>query len=189
MPVVPVIIGPPLPASTVDNMENEEYYCYLMLLFHPWRSMQDLKQHEQSWQSAYEAAPFNNHTRSLISNMTVDRECRDAKADHCFPSSEDPLSQFSCSQEDPELEGELLSLLLEEEDTCHQHLQGGDGQAICQGAQAYSRMPEDERELQRIAERMSADAECPAQRMVVEDGCTQITQALEATIEDHKRLM
>ena len=172
-----------------NNKANEEFYQYLMLLFHPWQMIQELKGHEESWQTAYNAASFNDYTCSLISNMTIDYECWDAKADHTFPSSQGPLSQFLSSADDAEVEEDLSLLLLEEGNTHYQLFQGDKVHALCKEAQASNALPEDKWQLQWIVEKMCADVEPFAHQSDGEDNCTEDTQHLEASVEDHKWIM
>lgn len=116
-PVVPIIIGPPLPAAFVGSGVNDESYRYLMLLFCPWRSVHDLKRENDSWETAYQATVFSDYAHSLIANMTVDWECRDAKAERSFASYQELPGPFSA--EDSDMEQDQLSSLLEVEDICH----------------------------------------------------------------------
>ncbi|KAG6376680.1 hypothetical protein JVT61DRAFT_1688 [Boletus reticuloceps] len=79
-PVVPVIIGDALPKRNGDAIHDKEYFRYLLLLFKLWRSYEDLCSDGSSWKDAFEQSVFSSYCRSLISNMEVDAECRDARA-------------------------------------------------------------------------------------------------------------
>lgn len=81
--VVPVPIGPSMPRR--DQTDAYPRYCRLMLiLFKPWRTLLDLRDGSQSWESMFQ--PFvltlNNECRGIIDNMQVLHECRDSRNDH-----------------------------------------------------------------------------------------------------------
>ncbi|KAF8136455.1 hypothetical protein EV363DRAFT_1122292, partial [Boletus edulis] len=77
--VVPVILGHSLPRHGTENCQDNEYYQYLLLLLMPWRSLPDLRPDGTTWQAVYEATQFSPYCESLIRNMHVNAECRDAK--------------------------------------------------------------------------------------------------------------
>ncbi|KAF8125570.1 hypothetical protein EV363DRAFT_1098360, partial [Boletus edulis] len=77
--VVPVLIGDALPTRNGDPSRDEEYYHYLLLLFKPWCEYEDLRSDGINWKTAFEHTVFSSYCRSLIRNMEVDAECRDAR--------------------------------------------------------------------------------------------------------------
>ncbi|KAF8421886.1 hypothetical protein L210DRAFT_3319027, partial [Boletus edulis BED1] len=77
--VVPVILGQSLSRCGTDTLHDDDYYRYLLLLFKPWRSFTDLRADGSTWREAYESTRFSPQCVSLIRNMEVDAECRDAK--------------------------------------------------------------------------------------------------------------
>ncbi|KAF9791305.1 hypothetical protein BJ322DRAFT_1171947 [Thelephora terrestris] len=77
---VPVPIGPALPRR--DRSELFPKYCRLMLiLFKPWCTVEDLRAPDQTWPNAFNefVARSDNNTKSILDNMQVLHECRDAK--------------------------------------------------------------------------------------------------------------
>lgn len=81
--IIPVPIGPALPRR--DRKDIYERYCRLMLiLFKPWRSVNDLRQHGQSWAKAFadylDVCP-ENHC-AIMNNMQMLHECKDSRDDH-----------------------------------------------------------------------------------------------------------
>jgi hypothetical protein len=82
LPFVPVILGPSL---TRADRSSEEYglWCRAMLiLFKPWRSIEDLKTSHKSWSSVYDAHSFPDHLQTVIQNINVEFDCQDAR-DFC----------------------------------------------------------------------------------------------------------
>ncbi|KAF8426463.1 hypothetical protein L210DRAFT_3307599, partial [Boletus edulis BED1] len=78
-PVVPVLIGDAVPKRNGEFIHDEEYYRHLLLLFKPWRAYDDLRSNEISWKEAFDRTDFSPYCRSLIADMEVDAECREAR--------------------------------------------------------------------------------------------------------------
>jgi len=77
---IPVPIGPAFPRR--DRAELFPKYCRLMLvLFKPWRVVEDLRTHGQTWVDAFNEfmEVCDESIKSLLDNMQVLHECRDAK--------------------------------------------------------------------------------------------------------------
>jgi len=80
---VPVLIGPATPRR--DQPEARPRYCRLMLtLFKPWRTLVDLREGSQSWESTFQvlSTTMNDNQRRIVNNMQVLHECRDSRNDH-----------------------------------------------------------------------------------------------------------
>jgi hypothetical protein len=82
-PVVPVLLGPPIPRR--DRDDTRERYCRSILtLFFPWRSFQDLCDVDQTWEKAFEI----RHTRitpesyKIIDNIQLLQECKNDRDEH-----------------------------------------------------------------------------------------------------------
>lgn len=72
-------IGPPLPRK---DRGDREIYCRVMLvLFRPWRTGLELRESNQSWDSAFCSYTFSAHQRRIMDNMNVLYECKDAAHD------------------------------------------------------------------------------------------------------------
>ncbi|KIO18007.1 hypothetical protein M407DRAFT_84404, partial [Tulasnella calospora MUT 4182] len=77
--LVPVLIGPTLAAK---NSNYERYCSDMLLLFKPWRSLDDLRQPGESWSNAFERCMFSEESLKIIANMNHLHECRDAKDEY-----------------------------------------------------------------------------------------------------------
>jgi hypothetical protein len=82
-PVVPVLIGPPIPRR--DREDTRERYCRSILtLFFPWRSFQDVCNVDQTWAQAFEAryAKITSESRKIIDNIQLLQECKNDRDEH-----------------------------------------------------------------------------------------------------------
>lgn len=77
--LVPVIIGPTLNSR---NGDYEQYCCDMLLLFKPWRTLNDLRKPGESWAQAFQAYAFDDASNRIIQNMNHVHECRDAKDEY-----------------------------------------------------------------------------------------------------------
>ncbi|KAF8990435.1 hypothetical protein BDQ17DRAFT_1174277, partial [Cyathus striatus] len=67
-----------------DHDASHERHAHLMLiLFHPWRSVHDLRQQFGSWLQAFNHfhANCSEHVHKIIDNMQVLHECKDSRDD------------------------------------------------------------------------------------------------------------
>ncbi|TFK91100.1 hypothetical protein K466DRAFT_439813, partial [Polyporus arcularius HHB13444] len=74
--------GPALPRY--DREDQRDRHCRLMMiLFSPWRTAHDLKDADESWESAYARAKvgFLAHHLAVIENMAELNLCRDSRDD------------------------------------------------------------------------------------------------------------
>ncbi|KAG8942843.1 hypothetical protein FRC04_003474 [Tulasnella sp. 424] len=77
-PLVPVLLGPTIPRDTTP--EEMESWCRAMLiLFKPWRCLDDLKTIGQSWKDAFEQSEFTEDALRIMHNINVLHECKDAR--------------------------------------------------------------------------------------------------------------
>ncbi len=82
-PVVPVLLGPPVPRR--DREDTRERYCRSILtLFLPWRSIQDLCDLDQTWEQAFEARHIQISPESckIIDNIQLLQECKNDRDEH-----------------------------------------------------------------------------------------------------------
>ncbi|KAG1721601.1 hypothetical protein EDB19DRAFT_1598448, partial [Suillus lakei] len=80
--VVPVLLGDaiPWPDRCSDSYEN---YCRaMMMLFKPWRDLKSLKGTSGTWSEAFEKETFPPMISSVIRNMNIENECKDARDTH-----------------------------------------------------------------------------------------------------------
>lgn len=79
--VVPVILGPHIPRGDRSPEEHEDWCRTILLLFLPWRTPADLKTAGEYWRDAYNRQQhlIPPHHQSIIRNMSVLAECRDAR--------------------------------------------------------------------------------------------------------------
>ncbi|KAH7903632.1 hypothetical protein BJ138DRAFT_975012, partial [Hygrophoropsis aurantiaca] len=80
-PVVPVLLSDTVPRLHRSVVEDEKWYRLMLILFKPWRNLEDLLGGAQSWQEAFDNFSFSQESRVIMSNMNVENECKDAR-DH-----------------------------------------------------------------------------------------------------------
>ncbi|CAF1311364.1 unnamed protein product [Adineta ricciae] len=83
IPVVPVLLGPPIPRR--DREDTKERYCRSILtLFLPWRSVQDVCDVDQSWEQAFEIRNerITLESRRTIENIQLLQECKNDRDEH-----------------------------------------------------------------------------------------------------------
>ncbi|CAF1337157.1 unnamed protein product [Adineta steineri] len=82
-PVVPVLLGPPVPRK--DRDDTKERYCRSILtLFVPWRSIQDVCDVDQTWEEAFQIRQTRILPTSskIIDNIQLLQECRNDRDEH-----------------------------------------------------------------------------------------------------------
>jgi hypothetical protein len=78
--VIPNFIGSPVPRA---DKGDRSFYCMTMLsLFKLWRSPGDLKDHDSTWEQAFDDHAFTEREMELLSNFNMRYECNDARDDH-----------------------------------------------------------------------------------------------------------
>ncbi|KAJ3965944.1 hypothetical protein EV361DRAFT_809857, partial [Lentinula raphanica] len=81
--VVPICIGPSIPRR--DRPEVYERYSRLMLiLFKPWRKIEDLRESSELWSEAFAKfkACCDTSVVKFMDNMQLLHECKDSRDDH-----------------------------------------------------------------------------------------------------------
>ena len=77
---VPNFIGPPLPRK---DQGDREYYCSTMLtFFKPWRTGNDLKELNTTWDEEFNRYKFTTRQNQLMQNFNIRYECLDARDDY-----------------------------------------------------------------------------------------------------------
>jgi hypothetical protein len=82
-PVVPVLLGPPVPRR--DREDTRERYCRSILtLFVPWRSVQDVCDVNQTWEQAFETRHIRitSESHKIIDNIQLLQECKNDRDEH-----------------------------------------------------------------------------------------------------------
>jgi len=78
--IVPNFVGGSLPRC---DRGDREYYCATMLtLFKPWRSGQDLKNEDYSWDETFNLYQFTDEQIKYMKNFNIRYECNDARDDY-----------------------------------------------------------------------------------------------------------
>ena len=82
-PVVPVLLGPPIPRRDRDEM-RERYCRSILTLFTPWRSVVDVCDVDQTWEQAFETrqASITAESRKFIENIQLLQECKKDRDEH-----------------------------------------------------------------------------------------------------------
>jgi hypothetical protein len=77
---VPNFIGPSLPRR---DQGDREYYCSTMLtFFKPWRTGNDLKTLNTTWDEEFNKYEFTAQQNQLMQNFNIRYECLDARDDY-----------------------------------------------------------------------------------------------------------
>ena len=76
---IPDFIGGTLPRS--DKGDREYYCCVMLTLFKPWRTGQNLKTEDQSWDDAFSEFNFTDHQKRLMLFFNIRYDCLDARDD------------------------------------------------------------------------------------------------------------
>ena len=82
-PVVPILLGPPVPRR--DRDDTKERYCRSILtLFFPWRSVQDVCNVDQTWEEAFQIRQTRILPASwkIIDNIQLLQECKSDRDEH-----------------------------------------------------------------------------------------------------------
>ncbi|KAG1797047.1 uncharacterized protein HD556DRAFT_1306744 [Suillus plorans] len=80
--VIPVLLGNALPHPDRSEEEYEKYCRAMMLLFKPWRDLGMLKDKHMSWRGAFDNMTFDPAISSIIRNMNIENECKEARDTH-----------------------------------------------------------------------------------------------------------
>ncbi|KAG1848992.1 hypothetical protein F4604DRAFT_1529923, partial [Suillus subluteus] len=80
--VVPVLLGTAI-SQPDGSTDDYEMHCQaMMLLFKPWQSFKDLKIDDKTWAESFEQQNFAPVFCSIIINMNVENECKEAQDVH-----------------------------------------------------------------------------------------------------------
>ncbi|RDX47455.1 hypothetical protein OH76DRAFT_1354061, partial [Lentinus brumalis] len=79
--VVPVMLGKRIARHDGSDEEHDNWARTVLVLFVPWRSPADLRNVGESWTASYtrQQTCIPQQHRSIIFNMNVLNECRDAR--------------------------------------------------------------------------------------------------------------
>ncbi|KZO91897.1 hypothetical protein CALVIDRAFT_466384, partial [Calocera viscosa TUFC12733] len=76
---VPVILGPSIPRGDRGLEERVEWCRAMLILFKPWRCLDDLLLHGEGWDAAFERCVFTAEQLRVMGNIGVLSECKDAR--------------------------------------------------------------------------------------------------------------
>ncbi|KAI5988185.1 hypothetical protein EDD15DRAFT_2172674, partial [Pisolithus albus] len=77
--VVPVIVSNAITNPNRSSDDRESFSCSMLLLFKPWRHPSDLLGDSSCWTEAFDNYDFPHSLAQIISNFTVEMECKDAR--------------------------------------------------------------------------------------------------------------
>jgi hypothetical protein len=82
-PVVPVLLGPPIPRRDREDTK-ERYHRSILALFSPWRSISDLCNADQTWEQAFEIrrSRIAPESYKIIDNIQLLQECKNDRDEH-----------------------------------------------------------------------------------------------------------
>ncbi|KAI0026612.1 hypothetical protein K488DRAFT_65726, partial [Vararia minispora EC-137] len=76
---VPVLAGPPIPCADRSEDEKSRFHRAMLILFKPWRVVDDLLPEGMSWTQSFHATTFSPYLAQIIRNIHVENECQDAR--------------------------------------------------------------------------------------------------------------
>ncbi|KZT55602.1 hypothetical protein CALCODRAFT_437013, partial [Calocera cornea HHB12733] len=77
--VVPDVSGTSLPRRELGGIRNEAWCRAMLVLFHPWRTFDDLKDNAHSWLKVYDETPFSAFHSKIMDNMEVMSDSKEAR--------------------------------------------------------------------------------------------------------------
>jgi hypothetical protein len=110
---IPVILGRRFPRPDAGEKDKEEWCKAMLCLFKPWRSIDDLKNSEEAWSTAFDQTVFQSHHLAIMLNIHVENECKDARDSH---SAEYHRQRRIRRQDNSGIETRFLSDIMNEND-------------------------------------------------------------------------
>ncbi|KAI5999550.1 hypothetical protein EDD15DRAFT_2143896, partial [Pisolithus albus] len=77
--VVPVIISSAIPHPDTSMIHREQFCLSMLVLFRPWWHPSQLLDGGSCWMERFDNYTFPQHLSDIISNFTVEMECKDAR--------------------------------------------------------------------------------------------------------------
>ncbi|KZT61745.1 hypothetical protein CALCODRAFT_423227, partial [Calocera cornea HHB12733] len=77
--LVPVLLGPTLPRADRGEEERAQWCRTMLILFKPWRTLNDILPSQRSWTEAFEEYRFDSRLEEIMSHIGVLNQCRDAR--------------------------------------------------------------------------------------------------------------
>ncbi|KAJ7084458.1 hypothetical protein B0H15DRAFT_735822, partial [Mycena belliarum] len=74
-----VLLGDKIPRPDRGLAERDRWCRAMLILFKAWRSVKDLKGSHPNWSAAYNATTFSPYSLSIMANMNIENECKDAR--------------------------------------------------------------------------------------------------------------
>ena len=132
------------------DFEDREYYYQTMLtLFKSWRSGNDLRLEDETWDETFEAHSFTEHQLHLMDNFNIRYECADARDDYSTQSRAKSGSFISFVPQDKlfgETSGQAMPCYRSREGTQYSSIAATIeaseiGSLLCTGFQKLNRIP------------------------------------------------
>ncbi|KAJ7070426.1 hypothetical protein B0H15DRAFT_793474, partial [Mycena belliarum] len=79
IPCVNVLLGDKIPRPDRGVAEKDRWCRAMLILFKPWRTLADLKSPDTSWTDTFYATSFAAPALSVMNNMNIENECKDAR--------------------------------------------------------------------------------------------------------------
>lgn len=105
---VVVFQGKPVPRRCEEGEGYENWCRAMILLFVPWRNVDDLALQGETWAQLYDHLPFTEEPLVVIRNMQIESECEDAKRRSCTEAGE--LTGLAVNDSSMETEVDIESL-------------------------------------------------------------------------------
>lgn len=79
---IPVLLGPGVGRPDGTNEEYKRWCRSMMILFKPWRNLNDLVPGPITWTTAFEACTFPDIFLRIMHNFGLERQCKDARDEY-----------------------------------------------------------------------------------------------------------
>ncbi|KAJ7088872.1 hypothetical protein B0H15DRAFT_780556, partial [Mycena belliarum] len=79
IPFINVLLGEKIPRPDRGAAERNRWCRAMLILFKPWRTLNDLKSPEILWTAAFDATVFTPESMAIMANLNVENECKDAR--------------------------------------------------------------------------------------------------------------
>lgn len=78
-PQIVVPLGPTFPRADREEEERNGWCRTMLILFKPWRELEDLCLPGCTWSDAFQTTAFDEHSLRVMKNLGLEHECKDAR--------------------------------------------------------------------------------------------------------------
>ncbi|KAK7027673.1 PIF1-like helicase-domain-containing protein [Favolaschia claudopus] len=150
IPVVNVLLGDKIPRPDRGAGERERWCRAMLILFKPWRSLTDLKDADETWQTAFDKCSFGPAELRTMKNMNVENECKDAKDSHEVLRKQGKARPLLPGRDTAPPDTESLWTAMERDAALDGSLDEEDVEPEDESGAAINRTPEAEQDILRV---------------------------------------